>query len=407
VNLRLRLIAWNLQAAAYAAARGLGIIGRSPARKIERILVLGYNAIGDLIMFLPALAALRRAYPAAKITFVADRGATTGEIIPASGLIDETVIFNFQTAGPRERREINAELFSRSFDAVVVSLPTPLQWFVPVMARIPVRVGHRTSLRAPAHLRGVGAWYWSLRRAFIAGEIPRRLLLDRAPWAAADRHSLLRGLDLAAELGADVSQLRPSVPIPAWAKDYAERQLGPLRGGPRVAIHLGVQDNPYGKIWPAERFGAIYRRLQERGLECVFVGGKDEEAATRKAQAAAGLELRSWAGRCSLMETFALIAACDAFIGCDTGLAKAAIALGVPTATIWGPSAPDELGALFDQDRHLDVRRGIFCNPCARRGMAYASAGIDYLTCGTRDCLAGLTEDEVFSALTSWGPLKS
>jgi ADP-heptose:LPS heptosyltransferase len=94
-------------------------------------------------------------------------------------------------------------------------------------------------------------------------------------------------------------------------------------------------------------------------------------------------------GRASLLETFAVIEACGLTLAPDTGLSKASMALGVPTATLWGPSSPVESGAWWDPERHLDLSTGIECAPCSFSGMP-REGRMTWRDCGHRRCLDGL-----------------
>ena len=114
---------------------------------------------------------------------------------------------------------------------------------------------------------------------------------------------------------------------------------------------------------------------------------------------------RSWVGRTSLMETCALLARCDLFVSNDTGIAKAAMALGVPTATVIGPSDPGEIGIFWEPEKHLEIRTGIRCSPCARLGMAKTGPGVlNYSNCGHHDCLQKLSVDMVHAAIRAKYP---
>src|SRR5206468_11324338 len=123
----------------------------------------------------------------------------------------------------------------------------------------------------------------------------------------------------------------------------------------------------------------------------VLVGSSEEaeSVAAAKREFAGFVDLT---GKLSLLETFAVIGRCSLFLASDTGLAKAAMALGVPTATWWGPSDPREYGVAWDEEKHLDILTGIWCSPCSRMGMPRLS-GLNYLNCGGRDCLAKLDAD--------------
>lgn len=365
--------------------------GEPRERAIEKILVIGYAAIGDLLFFLPVLQALREKYPKARIVWLANAYPTTDELLPATGLVDE--IWRHDWEGPRATAEqggINVRIAETEFDLAVLTLSSPAHYFQYGLASIPVRAGHLR--RAPA-----GPVWSRLKRQLVIGEPARRLLLNRTVWAGREtEHALSRNLRLLEPLGIEAPfDPRPRIPLSPQQKAKAE-QLMP--GGPWIGVHLAVPLGQYKKTWAPERFGELCSRLA-RGSDAKFVlvGGKDERAAADAALAAfpGFVDLT---GKLSLLETFAAIARCSLFLSSDTGMAKAAMAQGVPTATWWGPSDTREYGVVWDPQKHLDIRTGIWCSPCSAMGMPRLGE-ISYLNCGHHDCLAKLDVDASLSQL--------
>ncbi|MBI4376063.1 MAG: glycosyltransferase family 9 protein [Elusimicrobia bacterium] len=358
--------------------------------EIRRVLVLGYAAIGDLIFFLPALESLRRHYPKAKITFLANPYPTTRELLPATGLVDEIWLHEWE--GPfaaAQRIAINRRIAAGEFDLAVLTLSSPAHYFQEGLSVIPLRAGHCRIARWP--LWPVRLWR-TLKQLLVIGEPVRRLLLNRIVWIEPDfEHAVRRNLRLIEALGLPVEAAsRPALPVKTPAG------LKAPEGAKRIGVHLGPPNNQYHKIWDAERFGGLCAALARAyGAEIALVGTEDERDSVERV-ARLCPQASSWVGKTSLLETFAVIASCDLFISCDTGLAKAALVLGVPTVTLWGLSTPEELGAYWDRERHLDIRTGIACHPCARLGMAMEDR-LNYRVCGHHDCIAKLELDFVLA----------
>ncbi|MFA6004785.1 MAG: glycosyltransferase family 9 protein [Elusimicrobiota bacterium] len=375
--------------------RALGgpYVAAAPPR---RILVLGYAAIGDLLFFMPALAGLRRNHPNAKIVFLANAYPTTQELVPATGLVDEVWLWQWEGPGaPADPAPILRRIREARFDVVVLTLPSPAHYFQSAIWDIPVRVGHCRRL--------AGSLLARLRRGLITGEFARRALLDRQAWiGAASEHAVTRNLRLLDVMGVPrPPDIRPRIPLSEGSRHFAQDAAASLAPGRKlVAVHLGPPRNQYSKIWPVERFAQLCARLHSGlGVEILLVGSA-EEADNAAAVLKACPQVHSWVGKASLLETCGLIARCGLFVGNDTGLAKAALVLGVPTVTIYGPTDPQELGALWDPDQHLDLRRGLACSPCVRLGMAQSRDGVlDYTCCGHHACLQGMDVDTVYGAI--------
>ena len=382
---------------------------RPPPAAPRSILVLGYNAIGDLIFFLPVLEGLRRQWPRARIVFLADGPPLIDEIAPQSGFCDE-VWFREWEYPPHDRAaDIRRRIRAASFDWVVLSLASPAHDYQGSLGAVPLRAGHCRPLQPS---RQGWAWprrlWWQLRYGLVVGEFARRAILNRKAWVPADgEHALLRNLRLLDVLAVPRPPLqRPAFPLTEANRAFAAQALASLDPGKKkVAVHLGPPCNPYFKIWPAERFAAVCRSLAaQMPADIIAVGSEAETASLQRArQAFPGLHSR--VGECSFLDSCALIAGCDLFLSNDTGPAKAAMALGVPTVTVFGPTDPGEVGVIWDPQRHLEVRTGIECSPCVRLGMAKAGPGvINYSNCGHHNCLQQLDADAVLAAIRAKYP---
>lgn len=372
----------------------------------RRILVLGYAAIGDMIFFLPVLRELRRAWPKARITFVANSSPITKELIPATGLVDEIWEVDVEDAAPELRREVSRRIREAGFDWAVLSPPTPARFFAPALLSIPVRAGHCRPVEAPHEgWSGVRYALWRLRRALISEEFERRLALNRKVWATDPReHTVSRNLRLLASLGLEAPKdVPPELPSNEGAARFAEERVSSLPGLKTVGLHIGSPKSQYGKVWPAEKWGEVLRRLvAEFPIRTVLLGGGDETDNAVRFAGAFGGEFVDLTGRSSLIETFAVMRRCDLFLSNDTGLAKAAMALRVPTLTVWGPSDRPGYGIRWDSELHTEVFRSMPCAPCVCMGLRQEGSGvINFSNCGHRDCLAKLEPMTVYSAVRS------
>lgn len=344
----------------------------------RRILFIGYAAIGDLIFLLPVLETLRARFPEAKITFLANPYPTTQELIPATGLVDDVWLVDWEgPGGVAQRGAINGRIAAAGFDWAVLSVSAPAHYFAHGLKSIPVRAGHLRPLLE-------GNFFQRFKRSWITGEFARGRLLNRRA-ELAPGHALRRNLQLLAVLDVEPpKELRPKLPIADKDRKAAAALLGG-KGRPRVGVHLGAPNNQYGKMWAPEKFARLCASAE---AECVLIGSRGEEDTAAKALAAFP-GFKSIVGKTALLESFAAIETCDLFLSNDTGLAKAAMVLGVPTATFYGPSDPAEYGVVWEPEKHLEIRTGISCSPCSRLGMARPGV-LNYSNCGHHDCLVKL-----------------
>lgn len=382
----------------------LALSAGAPARELPgrgaRVLVLGYAAVGDLVYLLPALRALRRLCPDARVVFVANRYPTTTELMPAAGLVDEVRQVELDDASLAEAR---GRLAGEVYDAVIATLSTPLGVLGPALAGIPLRVGHCRPLTAPRDGWSAARYaLWRLKRGLVSGEFDRRLLFNRPVWVGEDdEHIVSRNLRLVRALGLETGPEDAAPPALPLSQAHRRRAAELLGGGAWAAVHLGSPASQYGKLWEPERWGAVAKGLSAaRGVRVVLLGAADEAEAARRFAAASGGGHLDLVGKTTLLESFAVLERCALVMANDTGLAKASMALGVPTVTVWGPSDRPGWGVFWDPARHLEVRRSLPCMPCVRIGLRQEGAGvINFATCGHRACLAELSAGEVLAAV--------
>jgi len=264
----------------------------SPAPSGPTVLALRALKLGDLLVAVPALRALRRAFPEHRICYAAQAW-----LEPVVGLVG------------------GIELL----DTHGLDVPVP-----PVPGRVEVAV----------NLHGNGA---ESRRRLEAVGAPRRIGhrapgWDGPPWREGlherDRWARLLGWHGIPADPTDLHLLPPAV-------------SSPVPGA--VVVHPGAA---YGsRLWPVERFGAVARALAAAGHRVVFSGSASERQRALQVAAAAGLPEESvLAGRIGLDRFAALIASASAVVSADTGAAHLASAYARPSVVMFGPAPVHQWG---------------------------------------------------------------
>jgi ADP-heptose:LPS heptosyltransferase len=280
----------------------------------ERVLVLRPGAIGDTLVALPALLALRRAFPAATVEMVGN--ATALPAIEAAGAIDGWIRFDDPRVTP---------LF-------MPSPPAPGDHF----ARLDVAVAWGRDADG------------TLRRSFEQRGADRIVVAPSRPPPDAPihvaRHLLASLAPLGIEAGDDISDVPPvALPAEAEAVAAAELRAAGLASRPFVVIHPG-SGSP-AKNWPADQFALVVDRLaSEHGIASVILGGPADAAAItvlrdRNSERADAPASRTLLDR-PLLVLAAIIRRSRGFLGNDSGLSHLAGLLGVPTLALFGPSDP-------------------------------------------------------------------
>ncbi len=277
-----------------------------PIATPRRILVLRAGALGDTLVALPCLAALRQGYTGARLALVGNPAAS--RLLQAAGHVDE----------------------AHSFDA---------RWVADLCS------GEMPSPEAKERLAEVDlAVVWSRSPESPAVESLRRLGIPTLaapsfPPPGVRRHLCDHLLDTLAPLGLPAVQAIPRLEVPdaelALARDFW--RANHLDGATVVALHVG-SGSPR-KNWPAERFAAVAERLLERDVRVLLLSGPADEAPT----AAFRRSTRNpvvVAESPSLGALVALLARADAYLGNDSGVSHLAAAVGTPTVAIFGPTDP-------------------------------------------------------------------
>jgi len=339
-----------------------------------QVLVKEVNWLGDLVISLPALRAIRAAYPTSKLSVLVkhelagffDGMTWVDEVIPYAaaanvrGLADRLKI----VGAIRARRFDLAILFPNSFDSAL--------WVT--LAGVPRRAGYITDARGfmlthrtpppPDALSGHQAFYWlALLRETLGLE----------PVPDAEQHKL--------EVGrVNLKRMR------AW---LGAKRVHP--GAPLVAVAPAAAYGP-AKEWPLVRYAALIDLIAEGfGAECVLVGAPSERLKCQQVAATSQAGAIIAAGETNVGELIALLSLCDGFAGNDSGAMHLAAALWLPTVGIFASTNPARTGPTGPRAGFL--YRPIECSPCLERTCRF----------GHYNCLRQITPEEVAATLARLG----
>jgi len=338
-----------------------------------KILVRATNWIGDAVMSIPALAAIRGRWPSAEIVILAR--ACVVELYRGQGLADRLLVFDHagRHRGLVGREGLASELRGERFDAAVLLQNAFEAAWIAWRSAIPERIGYARDARR-----------FLLTRAI---EVPRP---DEVPAHETYYYlELLRRAGWIERLGKVESiELR----VDAVSRQRAEATLcraGSRGGAFRVALASGAA---YGsaKCWPPERYAALADRLiAEADADVILFGTAAERAVAQRI--AAGMRHRPivLAGETSIGELPALFSLCNLFIGNDSGAKHVAAAAGLPVVGIFGPTDPAGTAPLTP--RFQLVRQPVSCSPCFLR-----HCPVDHR------CMTRIEVDVVFAAARPW-----
>lgn len=339
----------------------------------QHVLVKEVNWLGDLVMSLPALKAVRRAFPSARLSVLIK--AELASFFDGAGWIDEVIPYRVgrSLGGLADRRHVVAEIRSRRFDLAILFPRSFESAFWTTLARVPRRVGFA------ADGRGLMLTHKTAR--------PATLLRSHQVF---DYLYLLR---TTLGIQGDRTDIAPDV-LDAHRAAMRDWLRGARRrGGPLIALAVAAAYGP-AKEWPVARYAALIDRLAERhGAECVLVGAPAERARCAMVASASTHSAVIAAGQTSIGQAVALLSLCNGFAGNDSGSMHVAAALGIPTVGIFTSTNPQRTGPLGPRAQALYHR--IECSPCLERTCRF----------GHYDCLKQVTPQEVEAALVELGTL--
>ncbi len=365
-----------------------------------------------MIFLLPTIRAVRRGFPKAAITLVTGPYSSAHELVQMGSDVDDMRIIDWTQASIWGRIKTCLRLRAARFDACLVSYPNPVRFFLPALANIPIRIGH---CRKPSYrwslAQGIQRFRHWVRFNFLSEEFYRRVLFNQPVWIdvpQSDEHDIGKSLRMAAALGVskELLFLRPGVEVPAEANSFVSAFLAKKGLSPQtkfVGFSLGVSAGMEWKRWETKRVAELLERLENQyGLPALLIGSPMEKGLEEEFRRYYHRSIVSAMGETNVMEVAALLSRCSVFISNDSGPSKLAMAIGVPTAILWGPS--DRIGAgPWEEGRHLTVHNGTPCSPCYAAGLKKVGKGvINFENCGHRACLTKLSVEEVLNQIKSW-----
>jgi heptosyltransferase-2 len=287
-----------------------------------KILVIRGGAIGDFILTLPALAALRRQFPQAYLEVLGYphivQLAIAGGLVDQASSIEARALAGFFARNGPLARDL-ADYFSE-FDLIISYLYDPDEIFKTNVGRCSpaqfIVCPHRPDERAQVHAAKVYLKPLERLAIFEADPVPQlHLSLERKASLAAGRHP-----GKATEMSLTDSDAPLSVP-------------------PRLALHPGSGSDL--KNWPEDRWAELLQRLVDlTALNLLLIGGEAEGERLQRLAAALPPARTRVAQSLPLTELARLLARCQGFVGHDSGISHLAAALGLPALVLWG--ATDE-----------------------------------------------------------------
>ncbi len=315
-----------------------------PFGKIRKVMIRSANWVGDAVMSLPAIDALRMSFPQAEISILTK--PWVAELYQGNPALDRIILY--ESPGRHQgfwgKWRLSREIRGKRFElALLLQNAFEAAW-ISCLAGIPTRAGYNTDARTLLLTHPVA----------VNGQIKQG-------------HQVHYYLGLVRALGCQTPQPIPMLrAFPAREKEAQAilKSMGLSESDRLVGISPGATFGS-AKEWFAERFGELAERITGalRAKILIFGSPGDQRVAARLCQNSR-VQLFDLTGRTSLGQAIALIARCRLFVSNDSGLMHVAAALRIPLVAIFGSTDPQRTGPLSPNSRV--VRHSIPCGPCLK-----------------------------------------
>jgi lipopolysaccharide heptosyltransferase I len=291
---------------------------------LKNILIIKPSSLGDIVMALPALSALRKSFPEAKISwFIRPEFAPLLKNHPH---LTETILF--------DRKFLGQAWFNPRALASLLSLIWRLR---------------RSKFDAVIDLQGLFrtaslAWLSGCKKRLgmaDARELAHIFYTHKVKHNRDCIHLVDYYLKIIQTAGALKTQVQFLLPVDPAAADAVNRLLKTK----------GIEPNNYAvfvptsahrdKCWPVERFATLADKISSQfHLSIIATGAASENSAVERLRNIANVSIANFAGVTSISELVALLKAARLVVSNDTGPGHIAAALGVPVVLIFGPTNP-------------------------------------------------------------------
>jgi lipopolysaccharide heptosyltransferase II len=333
----------------------------------NRILVVRTDRVGDVVLSMPAVEALRALFPAAYICMMV--APCCREIVEHSRFLDDFLLYDKQSIGRSFRKawKFSRELRSRRFDVAFVLHPTIRAHVSVYFAGIPRRVGYRKKFSF--------------------------LLTDTIVHTKhrGEKHETEYALDLLRAVGLEPATYAPHLTVSDDADRRARdllREAGITSEDTVIVLHPAASCP--SKIWPPDYFArAADELIAKYGCKTVVVSGPDglrqaDEVIRRMTREAVNL-----AGRTTLSTLAGIFKQSELVISNDSGPVHVASAVGAPVISIFGRKqeglSPRRWGPLGNKG--VALHKDVGCEQCRAHNCSRDFA-----------CLKAVTVEDVLTA---------
>jgi heptosyltransferase-3 len=333
----------------------------------EKVLMTQLRRVGDALICTPAIRAFKKTFPESRLLFMTE--LESASLFTQNPYLDGIISVDKDRSGNwvYQQKKIS-EIRSHRFDVVIDFLSNPRSGWYTLTSGARHRIGLDHHGRAFFYNRRIRA---STERVY----------------AAIEKLSFLRPLNVQSD------DVELDLYLTGEAERYAEVSLKEAGIGEEdFVISVSPTSRRHFNRWPLERYAEVIRMLHGAyKLKFLIIWGPGERKLAQELKRLSGIdEVLVSPATSDLLQLGAVLRRCHLHLGNDNGPKHFAVAMGLPTVTIFGPHDPVSW-TFPDPERHLYLQGLPLCDDCLKRKHS----------CEELSCLHRITIDQVFAALSS------
>ena len=312
------------------------------------IAIIRLSSIGDVLHCTPVARAIKKAYPSCRLTWIV--GAVSTGVLVGNPYIDEVYVwsrehwekllrqYRFQEA-IQYWRQLRDDLHERRVDIALDVHGI----FISGLATIATGASRRVGL---ANTKEFNSFFTT----------------DTTPRLPGDIHVIQRYLSVLRLLNIPDDGYDMTLIVSPEGQQFADQFLRHAHYNPArklIAINLGTTWAT--KNWPVDYFATTAANLYRDG-QILLCGSPGDHRLAENFIHQAGIPVINAVGQTQLPEFAGLLSRCDVLLTGDTGPLHMAVALKIPTVSIFGPTNPAVYGPLSPE--HIVLKSNLECVPC-------------------------------------------
>lgn len=343
-------------------------------KNIKKILVIKFRHIGDVLLTVPAIRALKETFPDASISVLVNSG--TEDMLSDNPVIDELIVFNRRIKNlstiKRYMKEIRflKEIRARGFDMTA-----------------DLTGGDRSAVVSLLS----GARYRLAINPGKKGFAGKRFFYTHLADIDKQKHTLLQNLDVPRQFGINTNNLEVDFFIPDEIRLNIKKifKENGINQNNKV-VHIHPTSRWLFKCWKDEYMAEVIGWLIKKGIKVVVTSAPDKKEIdkAKKILSLCSSLLLDLCGKTSIKELAAISEASDLFIGIDSAPMHIAAAVKTPVIALFGPTGENVWGPYGNS--HIVLTKNLLCKPC-KKGMCEGIL--------LRECMSAIKPDDVKDAV--------